>query len=128
MNITKSVTVCLLLGSLFDRCGRCRPPLTRAWTLLQLCLAPCVRVEVHQVLLLDVKLQVDVRAEAFPTVKAEEWRLASVSYQVMLQTNRNLQVSNEKLFCLLIVNFSTLNGVSHSGQILFLAQPSPSMR
>ena len=45
----------------------------------------------HQVLLLDVKLQVNVGTEAFPAMKAEEGSLTSVGYQMMLQTNRNLK-------------------------------------
>ena len=44
----------------------------------------------HQVLLLDVKLQVNVGTEAFPAMKAEERSLTGMGYQMMLQTNRNL--------------------------------------
>ena len=51
----------------------------------------------HQVLLLDVKLQVNVGTEAFPAVETEERSLTGVSYQVMLQTNRNL-TENYRIF------------------------------
>ena len=44
-------------------------------------------------LLLDVELQVYVRTEALPAVETEEWSLSRVSYQVMLQTYRDLERS-----------------------------------
>ena len=90
-NLTQSVAGSLLLHGLLDRCLTSGASLGWAGDLLQVQLgAAGVGVEVHQVLLLDVELQVDVGTEAFPAMKAEERSLTGVSYQMMLQTNRNL--------------------------------------
>ena len=45
----------------------------------------------HQVLLLDVDLEVNVGAEALPAVKTQEGSLASVGDQMVLETDGNLE-------------------------------------
>ena len=85
----------------------------------------------HQVLLLDVDLEVNVGTEALPAVKTQERSLASVSDQVMFETNGNLNYIGQSEHCISYIDQSrlTLNGVSHSGQILFLElASSPSIR
>ena len=91
VTLTETITGPLLLDGLLDRSGGGRPPLARA--LVQLGLVPGVGVEVHQVLLLDVELQVYVRTEALPAVETEERSLSRVGYQVMLQTYRDFERS-----------------------------------
>lgn len=92
-DLTQSVAGSLLLDGLLKGGWTCGASLGRAGTLLQLHLVPSVRVEMHQVLLLDVKLQVNVGTEALPAMETEERGLTGVRYQMMLQTNRNLEGS-----------------------------------